>query len=181
MIQNHKHYTCTTRYSLLADWFHNETCGHFAFIWYWTCEISYWSEILTSVQQPWPTTGVNSRQSDSRQHDILWWYHVNKCRAMSWTEWTSSGTRLAQKLPGIMLTPPNGRLQKGLAEVKINIIIKLFYRLNIIVWENSQHFVTLPLVSQGNDVWRMSAEMTYSISQCKTQTADCGVQTVDQR
>ena len=27
-------------------------------------------------------TGVNSRQGDSRQHDILWWYHVNKYRAM---------------------------------------------------------------------------------------------------
>ena len=28
------------------------------------------------------TTGVNSRRGDSRRHDILWWYHVNKCRAM---------------------------------------------------------------------------------------------------
>ena len=27
-------------------------------------------------------TGVNSRQGDSCQHDILWWYHVNKCRAL---------------------------------------------------------------------------------------------------
>ena len=25
---------------------------------------------------------VNSRRGDSRQHDILWWYHVNKCRAL---------------------------------------------------------------------------------------------------
>ena len=31
---------------------------------------------------PGATTGVNSRRGDSRQHDILWWYHVNKCRAM---------------------------------------------------------------------------------------------------
>ena len=31
---------------------------------------------------PSTTTGVNSRQGDSCQHDILWWYHVNKCRAM---------------------------------------------------------------------------------------------------
>ena len=29
------------------------------------------------------TTGVNSRRGDSRRHDILWWYHVNKCRAMT--------------------------------------------------------------------------------------------------
>ena len=27
------------------------------------------------------TTGVNSRRGDSRRHD-MWWYHVNKCRAM---------------------------------------------------------------------------------------------------
>ena len=27
-------------------------------------------------------TGVNSRRGDSHQHNILWWYHVNKYRAM---------------------------------------------------------------------------------------------------
>ena len=27
-------------------------------------------------------TGVNSRRGDLRQHNILWWYHVNKYRAM---------------------------------------------------------------------------------------------------
>ena len=32
--------------------------------------------------RPGTTTGVNSRRGDSRPHDILWWYHVNKCRAM---------------------------------------------------------------------------------------------------
>ena len=32
--------------------------------------------------RPGATTGVNSRRGDSRRHDILWWYHVNKCRAM---------------------------------------------------------------------------------------------------
>ena len=25
---------------------------------------------------------MNSRLGDPRWHDILWWYHVNKCRAM---------------------------------------------------------------------------------------------------
>ena len=28
------------------------------------------------------TTGVNSRRGDSRRNDILWWYHVNKYRAL---------------------------------------------------------------------------------------------------
>ena len=27
-------------------------------------------------------TGMNSRRGDSRRHDMLWWYHVNKYRAM---------------------------------------------------------------------------------------------------
>ena len=32
--------------------------------------------------RPGTTTGVNSRRGDSRRHNILWWYHVNKYRAM---------------------------------------------------------------------------------------------------
>ena len=32
--------------------------------------------------RPGTTTGVNSRRGDSRRQDILWWYHVNKCRAV---------------------------------------------------------------------------------------------------
>ena len=32
--------------------------------------------------RPGARTGVNSRRADSRRHDILWWYHVNKYRAM---------------------------------------------------------------------------------------------------
>ena len=31
---------------------------------------------------PGTRTGVNSRRGDSRRHGILWWYHVNKYRAM---------------------------------------------------------------------------------------------------
>ena len=45
------------------------------------------------------TTRVNSRQGDSRLHDILCWYHVNKCRAMR-------GNR-SELAPGwLMYTPP---------------------------------------------------------------------------
>ena len=32
--------------------------------------------------RPGVTTGVTSRQGDSHRHDILWWHHVNKCRAL---------------------------------------------------------------------------------------------------
>ena len=31
--------------------------------------------------RPGTTTGVNSRRADSHRHDILRWYHVDKCRA----------------------------------------------------------------------------------------------------
>ena len=38
--------------------------------------------VLEWNSRPGATTGVNSRRGDSRRHDFLWWYHVNKCRAM---------------------------------------------------------------------------------------------------
>ena len=38
--------------------------------------------------RPGARPGVNSRRGDSRWHDILWWYHVNKYRAIrgNWSE-----------------------------------------------------------------------------------------------
>ena len=38
--------------------------------------------------RPGARTGMNSRGGDSRRHNILWWYHVNKYRAMrgNWSE-----------------------------------------------------------------------------------------------
>ena len=58
VIQNRKHYACTTRSSPPAVRFHTETGVRFAFTWY-RCEISHWSEILAPVQQTgWPHAGV---------------------------------------------------------------------------------------------------------------------------
>ena len=45
-----KNYTCATRSSLPANWFHTETSGRFAFTWY-RCKISYGSEILAPVRE----------------------------------------------------------------------------------------------------------------------------------
>ena len=41
------------------------------------------ARLHTAVKFPPPgtTTGVNSRRADSHRHDILRWYHVDKCRA----------------------------------------------------------------------------------------------------
>ena len=53
---------------------------------------------------PGTRTGVNSRRGDLRQHDILWWYHVNKYRAMR-----GNRSELApgwKSPPGHVKTPP---------------------------------------------------------------------------
>ena len=51
----------------------------------------------------WFLTRVNLRWGDSRWHDILWRYHVNKCRVMrrNWSELT-----LARKLPPVSCKHP---------------------------------------------------------------------------
>ena len=55
---------------------YTETCGRFALH-------DTVLRFLTGVTiSPRYNTGVNSRRGDSRRHEILWWYHVNKCRAM---------------------------------------------------------------------------------------------------
>ena len=50
--------------------------------------------------RPGTTTGMNSPRGDSRQHDILWWYHVNKCINVQHShdrepEWNYSGAKVA--------------------------------------------------------------------------------------
>ena len=44
--------------------------------------------ILVRNFEPEWIFGVNLRRGDSRRHDILWWYHVNKYRAMrgNWSD-----------------------------------------------------------------------------------------------
>ena len=46
-------------------------------------------------------TGVNSRQGDSRQHDILWWYHVNKFNIKLW-EGTGVNSLRGESPSGVM-------------------------------------------------------------------------------
>ena len=46
--------------------------------------------------RPGTRTEVNSRRGDSRRYEILWWYHVNKYRAMKREpERTRSGAKVA--------------------------------------------------------------------------------------
>ena len=69
-------YASATRSSLPADRFHTETSGRFAFTSYlWEIFVPEW------YSRSGTTTGVNSRQCDSRRYSILCWYHVNKYRA----------------------------------------------------------------------------------------------------
>ena len=83
---------CATRSSILAHRLHTEMGGSFAFTWF-LCEISH----------PGTKTRVNSRWGDWRHHDILWWYHVNKYRAM----WGNrSELAPARKLPRCHVNTP---------------------------------------------------------------------------
>ena len=75
MLQNRKHHACATRSSLQTDFTPkrvvvsrlHDTAARFR----------------TGVKfSPRTRTGVNSPRGDSRWHGILWWYHVNKYRAM---------------------------------------------------------------------------------------------------
>ena len=46
--------------------------------------------------RPGTRTGVNSRRGDSRRHDSLWWYDVNKYRVLEReAEWTRSWAKVA--------------------------------------------------------------------------------------
>ena len=55
-----------------------------------------WGFVPEWNSRPGTRTGVNSCWGDSRLHDILWWYHVNKYRAMRGEpEWTRSGAKVA--------------------------------------------------------------------------------------
>ena len=53
--------------------------------------------------RPGTRTGVNSHRGDSRRHDILWWYHVNKFRAMRGNQ---SELTPGQKLPRYHVNTP---------------------------------------------------------------------------
>ena len=77
MIQNRKHNACATRSSLPADRSHTETCVVVSRL---HDTVVRFRTAVNSRQGT--TTEVNSRRGDLRRHDILWWYHVNKFRAM---------------------------------------------------------------------------------------------------
>ena len=98
--KNHKCYAWATHSSVLADRFHTEPGGCFAFTWY-RCKISNRSEIIA----PGTTTRVNSCWGDSRWHDISWCYHVNKCRAIRGNR---SDIAPARKSPRCHLNTPLG-------------------------------------------------------------------------
>ena len=53
--------------------------------------------------RPGARTRVNLRRGDSCGHDILWWYYVNKCRAMRGNQ---SELILAWKLPWCHVNTP---------------------------------------------------------------------------
>ena len=70
--------------------------------------------------RPGARTWVNSRRDDSRRHDILWWYHVNKCRAMRGNR---SELAPARKSPRCHVdTPLNTEINKFLLLEPVNLM-----------------------------------------------------------
>ena len=65
--------------------------------------IPLWDFVLEWNSRPGTRTGVNSRKGDSCRHNILWWYHVNKYRAMRGNR---SELALGQKSPQCHVNNP---------------------------------------------------------------------------
>ena len=65
--------------------------------------IPLWNLVPEGNSRPSGRTGVNSRWGDSYRHDILWWYHVNKCRAMRGNQ---SDLAPGRKLPRCHVNTP---------------------------------------------------------------------------
>ena len=71
--------------------------------------------------RPGPTTGLNSRRGHSRRHDIFWWYHVNKCRAMRGNR---SELTPARKSPRYHVNSPSFRSWSGVGVLLDNPKVK---------------------------------------------------------
>ena len=81
--------------------------------------------------RPGARTGVNSRRGDSRRHNMLCWYHVNKYRAMRGNR---SELTPGRKSPRCHVNTP---------------------------WLTADIWRPLPLVFPPNDLWETSAEFPY--------------------
>ena len=106
-----KNYACATCSSLPANRFHTKTSGRFRV--YMT---PLQNLVLEWNSRPGERTGVNTCHGDSRQHDILWWYHVNKCRAMRGNQ---SELALARKFPRCQINTPCERNLKYEGQLQI--------------------------------------------------------------
>ena len=76
MVQNRKHYARATCSTLPVDCFHTKT----VVVLHLHDTVARFRTGVNS--RPSKRNRVNSRQGDSRQHNILRWYHVNKYRAI---------------------------------------------------------------------------------------------------
>ena len=101
-------YTCNSRsHTLRMRYLSQSTCRPISLPNGWSFRvymIPVWNFIPCEILAlAGTTTGVNSHQGDSRQHDILWWYHVNKCRA---TRGSQSELTPPWKLPWCHVNTP---------------------------------------------------------------------------
>ena len=80
-------YTCDSKSQTLRIWYRliQFTCQPISHRNRWSSRV--YMILLRNFLPEWISssgtiTRVNLRRDDSRRHDILWWYHVNKYRAM---------------------------------------------------------------------------------------------------
>ena len=79
-------YTCDSKSQTLCMRYLFQSTGRLISHWDWWSFRVYMIPLRDFVPEwnsrPSTRTWVNSLWGDSRRHDILWWYHVNKYRAM---------------------------------------------------------------------------------------------------
>ena len=81
--------------------------------------------------QPGTTTGVNSRRGDSRRHDILWWYHENKCRAMRGNRSEFASARMSPRCHVMWLTAERVDITMMAAFINWTIDVLHLFKFNI--------------------------------------------------
>ena len=79
-------YTCDSKSQTLRMRYSSQSTGRLISHWNGWKFCIYMIPLRNLVPEwncrPGATTGVNLHWGDLCRHDILWWYHVNKCRAM---------------------------------------------------------------------------------------------------
>ena len=113
--------------------------------------IPLWDFVPEWHSRPGTRTGVHSCWGDSCQHDILWWYHVNKYRAMRGNR---SELLRHESRAGVMKAPLSS-FEVTWYDQHHN--LNIFITLNIIYLATCQDMVPSTLPIQLEETWSMTS------------------------